>query len=69
MGWTFATTLVCLRTYALFVRNSRIGMLLNGRKYPFGLPENPPSNDGLPLCLIILGHPGNKFRELTVVLL
>jgi glucan biosynthesis protein C len=33
------TVLVCLWTYDLFVRNTRLGVLLNGRKHARGLPE------------------------------
>lgn len=33
-----ATTALCLWTYDLFVRDTRLGVLLNGRTYPRGLP-------------------------------
>lgn len=34
-----ATVLLCLWTYDLCVRNTRLGLLLNGRKYPRGVPD------------------------------
>jgi len=36
----FATVALCLWTYDLFVRNTLMGQLLNGRKYQRGLPEH-----------------------------
>ncbi|MEO8592233.1 MAG: acyltransferase family protein [Candidatus Solibacter sp.] len=36
-----ATTICSLATYDLFVRSTAIGVLLNGRRYPRGLPAEP----------------------------
>jgi glucans biosynthesis protein C len=36
------TLLFCLLTYYLFVRSTLIGVLLNGKRYPRGLPKTKP---------------------------
>jgi peptidoglycan/LPS O-acetylase OafA/YrhL len=42
------TTIICFATYALFVRSTWIGKVLNGRRYSRGLPAGPTAATAQP---------------------